>query len=301
MGPATVSVAMLTAAAFPTAIDPAAAVRSAIRHALAEGNLKLPILPQVASRVMALTRDPEADLADLSNLIHQDQSLAGNVLRIANSAAYRTGDPIVSLRQAVMQLGVSTLSEIALAACLHNEAFKAPGYESLHQTMLAHAFLSGGLAKELARRRRDNVEVAFLCGLLHSIGLPVGLTIISRLGEGPAGRPAETEALGLAGEFQHDIARVVTLAWGLPHEVQIVAVHHHDPAQAPGFVTETKLTALAGHLARWLIEPDGTGRDALLALPAWADLDLYPDDAAAVFARGEILARAMPLFGGKKS
>lgn len=257
------------------------------------------MLPHVATRVMALTRDPNADLADLSTLIHQDQSLAGNVVRIANSAAYRTGDPIVSLRQAVMQLGLSTLSEIAVAACLESGALKAPGYEASHRAMLTHAFVSAGLAKELARRRRDNVEIAFLCGLLHSIGLPVALTIISRLGRDAGGRPEEPAALALAAEFQRDIARIVTLAWSLPPEVQIVAVHHHDPARAPAFVDETKLTALASRLAHGLIEPAVADHAALLALPGWAELDFYADDAAAVLERGEKLAGSVAAFGGK--
>ena len=71
-------------AAISDPLDQTAAIRTAIGYALAGRNLKLPVLPHVASRVMTLTQDPNADLADLSSLIHQDQSLAGNVVRIAN-------------------------------------------------------------------------------------------------------------------------------------------------------------------------------------------------------------------------
>jgi len=76
---------------------------------------------------MTMAGDPDPDVADLSDLIHKDQTLASGVLRIANSAAYCTGDPIVSLRQAVMRLGMSILSEIAMAACLRSDGLKTPG------------------------------------------------------------------------------------------------------------------------------------------------------------------------------
>ena len=282
----------------PNHLEQAAGIRIAIREALASGKLELPVLPHVASRVMALAQDTGADLADLSNLIHQDQSLAGNVVRIANSAAYCAGEPIVSLRQAVMRLGMTTLGEVATAACLQSDALKAPGYEHLRREMLAHAFISAGFAKELARRRRSNVEVAFLCGLLHQIGMPVGLTAIARLGAGLAEPLGEAETLGLAAEFQAEIAEVVTMKWKMPRVVQIVAVHHRNPELAPENVDETKLTALAGHLANWLLKRADMDEATVQALPVWAELNFYPDDVVAVLERGQVLAASLPAFVG---
>lgn len=63
-------------------------LEQALLKKLERGDIELPLLPQVASQVMALTSDPSADAAKLSALIHQDQALAAHVLRIANSPAY---------------------------------------------------------------------------------------------------------------------------------------------------------------------------------------------------------------------
>ena len=52
----------------------------------------LPVLPQVAGQVVSLSNDPNAELGELSSLIHQDQALAGHLLRISNSVAYRGGE-----------------------------------------------------------------------------------------------------------------------------------------------------------------------------------------------------------------
>ena len=148
-----------------------------------KGEVELPLLPQVASRVMALTSDPNADAAKLSSLIHQDQALAAHVLRIANSPAYISRSPIVSLQHAVAMLGINLLSEIAFTASLKSGAFQVPGYEEQVKLLWQHSLASGAFAKEVARIRRVNVESAYLCGLLHGVGKPVVLRTAATLAQ----------------------------------------------------------------------------------------------------------------------
>lgn len=245
---------------------------------------------------MMLANNPDADVADLSDLIHQDQSLAGNVLRIANSAAYRAGEPIVSLRQAVMQLGLGVLGEIAVAACMNAEGLRAPGYEPLRQRMLMHAFITGGFAKELARRKRRNVESMFLCGLLHSVGRTVTLRLLADAQAGMPTKLAEVEIMPLLAAHQADIAARVTVAWKLPQQVQVIAVHHATPETAPEFADETKLVALAARIAGWITLDDPPDEAAVRALPAWADLSFYPDDVDAVLERRAVLEESAAIF-----
>ena len=52
-----------------------------------KGAIELPLLPQVASRILAMVYDPNAEAAKLATRIHQDQALAAHVIRIANSPA----------------------------------------------------------------------------------------------------------------------------------------------------------------------------------------------------------------------
>ena len=58
--------------------DGLAAAAETIEALLAEG-VDLPILPQVASQVLALTAEPDGETSELVALIHRDQALAANV------------------------------------------------------------------------------------------------------------------------------------------------------------------------------------------------------------------------------
>ena len=53
-----------------------------------KGAIELPLLPQVATRILGMVYDPNAEAAKLAALIHQDQALAAHVIRIANSPAF---------------------------------------------------------------------------------------------------------------------------------------------------------------------------------------------------------------------
>ena len=116
-----------------------ALVSEEVRARVRAGSWRVPLLPQVASQVVALAASPVADASRLSALIHRDPSLAGQVLRIANSAAYAPRMPIVSLQQAVARLGLTVINEIAFAASVQSGIFKVPG-------------LRGGAAAALAPR-----------------------------------------------------------------------------------------------------------------------------------------------------
>ena len=139
-------------------------VERALVELIDKDRIDLPVLPQVAGKVMALANDPAADAARLSALIHQDQALAAHVLRIANSPAYMPRTPIASLQHAVAMLGVNQLSEIAVTISLKSVTVKIPGHEADVRQLWRHA-----------------LESAYLCGLLHAVGKPVVLKTVTTI------------------------------------------------------------------------------------------------------------------------
>lgn len=253
-------------------------IDSTLLERIASDKLDLPLLPQVAAQVMGLANDPNADASKLATLVHQDQALAARVLRIANSPAYMPRTPIVSLQQAVARLGMNLLAEIALIASIRGGGMEVPGYEAEIHQLWRHAFASGACAKEVARLRRLNVEIAFLCGLLHEIGKPVVLKSVVQIAR-ESGLETETTAITALVERHHaQVGTQIAAKWGLPNQVNEAIAHYQDPSQAPSHSREAMMTALADQLATHMLTPDRLDEAALRSLPVVASLNLYPDD-----------------------
>ena len=210
---------MDTTISHPRNVEMPEQVEQALVERIDKDRIDLPVLPQVAGRVMALASDPSADAARLSTLIHQDQALAAHVLRIANSPAYMPRTPIASLQHAVAMLGVNQLSEIAVTVSLKSGAVKIPGYEADIRQLWRHALASGAYAKEIARMRRYNVESAYLCGLLHAVGKPVVLKTVTTIAAEmhiPLDPSAVTSFLD---GYHSRVGSLIATEWALPPQV----------------------------------------------------------------------------------
>lgn len=259
---------------FATSVD---IVRCALTKGFTSGAVGLPVLPEIAGRVIALANDANTEIEDLCKLIEQDQTLAANVLRYANSAAFAVGEPVVSLHDAMMRMGMTMVSGIAVAACLDGKEFHAPAYDNYRRRVRAHALLAAGLSRELARRKRCSVDMVFMCALMHTIGKPVVLRLLTDVQKQSHVRVAEVDAVMLAEEYEVTAARTAVNAWNLPRHVQVAAVHYHNPGDAPEFRREITVTALASRLAAWVAESDPAAAVAVRALREWHDLEFEPD------------------------
>jgi HD-like signal output (HDOD) protein len=262
-------------------------IEQALVERIDKDRIDLPVLPQVAGRVMALANDPSADAARLSALIHQDQALAAHVLRIANSPAYMPRTPIASLQHAVAMLGVNQLSEIAVTISLKSGAVKIPGHEAEILLLWRHALASGAYAKEIARLRRYNVESAYLCGLLHAVGKPVVLKTVTTIAA-EMHIPLEPSAVKSFLDGYHPrVGSLIATEWTLPPQVAEAIAYYWIYEQAPTHKQEVMMTCLADRLATYILVPDSFDDSTLRDHSVFADLNLYPNDVDALLSQKE--------------
>lgn len=256
----------------------------ALRAQINDDELELPLLPNVAAEVLASSVDERADAARLAELIQRDQSLTGHVLRVVNSPAFRGANEIIALQQAIARLGMTRIREIALAASLKGTLLQRGPYEA----RAAHAWqvsLAAGLwAKEVARVALANVEVAYLCGLLHDVGAPV---VLARLGElAPDLDDARVDAVlaAVAPAAGERLAK----AWQLPDAVLATIVHLTVPAGAAEHADLVAVAACGAALGEWLCDGE-LALDCVLGLPALEHLNLYPEDVETLLGRQEAI------------
>jgi len=196
---------------------------------------KIPTLPQLATRLMALLDNPETSARDIREIMVKDPGLAGRILKLTNTAYYGATEKVVDLNQAIVILGFKTIRSIALSACVLDifpESDNEDGFEILD--FWKHSFIAAAVCKGVALRRQDiDEEEAFVVGLLHDIGkialktyAPEETRQILTLSKEKqiSFYAAEEEIL----ETNHaEIGGWLIEKWGLPdHITNTIATHH---------------------------------------------------------------------------
>ena len=268
-----------------------------ITQRINQDDIEVPMLPEVANKVMRLTNDPESDANDLAKLIQSDQTLAGHVMRIANSALYSPNATLVSLQQAITRLGMRVIADIALAASVNSKMFNAPGYEKHIQTELQFSLMAGLWAKEIARACRRNVEAAFLAGLLHDIGRPVCVQVVTEVANSLKIEVQPDMMYELEQHFQRSLGISVVHQWEMPALVRDVVTWFDDYANAGKSAEQTMIVVagaeFASHFYKGTPLRKKITRAQLIKSPVLADLNLYPDDIEKLIEKEELISSAM--------
>jgi len=277
---------MNTSCGSTTALESKKLIQEALDKQIQSKKLEIPLLPQVASRLLALSNDPNADAEKLSALIHQDQSLAGQVLRIANSPAYLPRTPIVSLQQAVAWLGISLLTDLAFTVSIQQRVFHVKGYEADIKQLRQHSLASGVFGKEVARLKRRNVEGAFLCGLLHSIGKPIILRTLADLQQTLNVTLGFDDVCCFLEDYHTQVGTMIAETWELPGMVRESIACYDRYAEAQNFPEAVMITHLAGRLAATVFTPSEKDVSDVWDDPVLEDLNLYPDETTILLEKG---------------
>jgi putative nucleotidyltransferase with HDIG domain len=284
--------------------DALALLDAAIGARLDERRVELPVMPDVATRILAGGLAESDDVRQLAALLHRDPALAVQVLRVANSASHGGTVAIQSIAQAVMRVGLMTVREVVVAVAVGSRVFRAPGMEDVVHHLWRHSVVAGFYAKEVARTLRSNVESAFLCGLLHDVGQPVLLTLAldvwkTDLGQAKTTVPERPACLEVLRRRHTAMAPVLAETWTLPTPVIESIAHHHAPT-LPGLASDAAcVAALADELAHYAVTPDAH-RDAraeqVRAHPACVALNLYGEDLDALLAKWEAVVSQAAAF-----
>ncbi|UDF37465.1 UNVERIFIED_ORG: HDOD domain-containing protein [Shinella sp. XGS7] len=128
----------------------------------------LPTMPEVAGKLLKSFDDDNISMATLAALIGKDPGLAAKVLRLANSARYSPSHQIDTLQDAAATLGMETLRNLSLAACLSGAFPSVPGLDRAQ--FWRHSIATASYAQLLSRMLQVNADTAYLAGLMLRTG-----------------------------------------------------------------------------------------------------------------------------------
>jgi signal transduction histidine kinase/HD-like signal output (HDOD) protein len=177
--------------------DPSAAARARQVELILERVDSMPTLPAVAAKVIQLGASDSVEIEELASLIESDPALTTRILGLCKRADKGLGDRIVSVKRAVVMLGLEAVRSAVLSVSVFDalkpvdesrqrviereagadQTDSGPSFDRVGfwKYSIAVACASELIASRLAKSApRSHVRVmpeeAFLCGLLHAIG-----------------------------------------------------------------------------------------------------------------------------------
>jgi len=198
---------------------------------------KMPAFPKSVQRILEITRDINCKPKELVMVIEKDPVMTIKLLRILNSAYYSFPDPITSVHQSVVYLGINTIKNMALSFATagvlppHNDA----GFD-IHR-YLTHSLTTASLARMVCQKFGDGaVDPAdcHIAGLLHDFGkvvfaqfMPTEFKEALALSEehGTSLHATETRVIGA----DHSIVGAMLVEkWQFPKMLSDTIRHHHS-------------------------------------------------------------------------
>ena len=206
------------------------------------------------------------DMDEARKLIESDPALAARILRVANSAAYRGYGPCASVAQAIVRIGATNVSGLAMAMSAMT-LFKDLG--GVGQSIRDHSAGTAAVARELAVCFDQDTlsSKVFLAGLLHDFGklliIQTGdIAYAAMVAQEPSPCSLHLREQALWG-FDHAILGAhVLVSWNIPEPIpQLIACHHQPKGGQGGASALAKALDLLrlADVVDWLL---GQGCDA---------------------------------------
>ncbi|WP_319409951.1 response regulator [uncultured Desulfosarcina sp.] len=201
-----------------------------------------PGLPATYARITELLHDPEIPIQSVGKVIAEDIGMTVKILQLVNSAYYGIARRVAGPEEAVVFLGLDTIRALVLTIGLFS-GFEESGIpKPMVEDIYRHSLKTGTLAKAIAikeKMHKDQVEEAFMAGLLHDLGKLVmvhnmpdhyGELLQATLDKNLPIQDTEMKIFGATHEL---IGAYLIGLWGLPDSIMEAVAFHHCPGQCP--------------------------------------------------------------------
>lgn len=204
-----------------------------IRRLLTTQPVELPVFHPIALRLQQLLETPDFTIEAVIALASEDPALAGQILKVANSAVYMGRVRIETIKDAVIRLGAQQVSNLAMAASqagLHVSDNKV--LNGFMQSLWLHSHACAVGSRWLARSAGypQYADQAYLAGLLHDVGKLYLLKALERLNSMGVAQAALEEELLLEifAELHVEQGCRLMQHWNMPEIYHNVVARHHD-------------------------------------------------------------------------
>ncbi|WP_051279748.1 HDOD domain-containing protein [Chitinilyticum aquatile] len=194
---------------------------------------RLPTIPKIVQELIDSFNDEGIEIGRIAQKIALDQVITAKVLRLANSVHFGATRRIGTVNEAMVVLGFNTVRTLVIASGITGAFITTPGFD---RKQFWHKSLTvASDARWLASKAKLPPEMAFTCGILHSIGEmlvhvvapDVAAKIEQHLSEGGTGASLTENGI----DFDFVTAGVeLVRRWNFPNTIVEALRHQNDPA-----------------------------------------------------------------------
>lgn len=204
------------------------AVPSEIVRKVLAGAGELPVLPNVALRILEEVRSPNVNTRKMAEFVSKDPVLASTVLRVANSVLYGGRTEITDLPFAMVRIGLQQVRNLVLALVLRSRMADPNVYGPMGNELMDHALAVAFGSRLVADATGVESDQSFICGLLHDFGR---LVLVKALREAGGIKKGDLpiELMAVVDAHHQEAGALIATEWRFPELVALSARHHHQP------------------------------------------------------------------------
>ena len=214
----------------------------------------LPPAPVVMLKLMEQCGQENRCLEEIARTIEKDPGLTASLLRLCNSAALGSFEPVATVEEAAFRLGFSQIHRQAMILCAR-KLIQNPAEQYRENRLWEHSLTVALAAKRIGLLTGIDELELFTTGLLHDIGklvivLNIGIAQYETLfalaiTRGCPLHQAEAERFGVS---HSDVGGCLLDRWNIPATIRAGVTLHHAPLDR--IVGTTSVVLLANRIAQ---------------------------------------------------
>jgi putative nucleotidyltransferase with HDIG domain len=198
-----------------------------------QGDLhELPVFNSVAVKLQQMLTRHDFRIDDIVKMVSEDQSLASQVLRVANSSYYAGLSSISTIKDAIVRLGAQEVVNMVMIASQYEMYHSENEHlNSSMQKLWDHSLACATGAKWLAKKTGyvNLAAESFMGGLLHDIGQLALLKVLDDIHRNKESKAPLSNTLisEILDRMHEDVGYQLMKSWSLPETYCSISANHH--------------------------------------------------------------------------
>ena len=245
----------------------------ATARALLRNFNKVKTLPHVEIRLSKLISDKNSTMREFEEVIRLDPTLVLRLLRLVNSSYYGLRQKVNSISRAVVFVGMNNLRNMVVTEALKGIMKNSSKKKAVSRNELwLHSATVGVCGQMISERLFEQKgEDAFLCGILHDIGMIIEEQVEKDLFEkaceayDPETKPITEYEREIIGTDHCELGSMLAKTWKLPPDVQKGIQEHHNIIDELSPSSVTGIIQTADYMACQMKHPAIPGMHGVLS------------------------------------